>query len=362
MKHSILLALVLLITSCSHSPNKSSLGSAGKPNASPVTNYVSSIPTRGIDYGDDLTKIAFGSCANQDQPQPLWKDVLSTQPDLFLFMGDNIYASSPSQQPIADQYRKLDLIPEYRAIREKVPFLATWDDHDYGLRDGGADWPGKASARKDFMNYWLYAKNTIPLEQTGIYHAKIIGPKKRAVQIIMLDTRSYRSPLKELPSVDGKPGGYEASHEGTILGESQWEWLEAQLKRPADLRLIVSSIQVIADEPPFEKWANFPKERQRLFELLKKTRTRNAVILSGDRHSASISKISLKGLGDIYDITASSINRPHDFPDTDNHYIGAAYNKENFGLANIDWGRKVVKFEIFGAGLVPANKVEFKFR
>lgn len=355
MKQWIFLLLIFLSTSCAHH-KPSSLS----PDA---TNYISTIPVRGLDYDEAPTKIAFGSCANQDEPQPLWKDILDTKPDLFLFMGDNVYASNPSQKPIAEQYRKLDLIPEYRAIREKVPFMATWDDHDYGQRDGGADWIGKASARKDFLNYWLYVKNSIPLEQLGIYHAKIIGPKNRSVQIIMLDTRSYRSPLIERPArPDGQPVGYELQNEGTLLGETQWEWLEAQLKRPADLRFIVSSIQVIADQPPFEKWANFPKERQRLFDLITKTRARNTILLSGDRHSASIAKVHLKNYGDLYEVTSSSINRPHGNADTDSHYIRAAYNKENFGLANIDWSRRLLKIEIFAAGNEPVNSLELKMK
>jgi len=357
-----LLILSLFVAACAQTPKAPPVEKSSLTGPHGVSTYVSSLPSRGLDYSVTLSRIAFGSCANQDQPEPLWKDVEAAQPDLFLFMGDNVYASSPNQQPIAEQYRKMDQIPEYRSVREKVPFMATWDDHDFGLRDGGADWVGKDNARRDFMNYWTYVRNAIPLEQGGVYHAKIIGPKKKLVQVIMLDTRYYRSPLKERPGMEGKAMDYLPSEDGTMLGEGQWQWLEKQLQRPAQIRFIVSSIQLIAEDPKFEKWGNFPKERQRFFDLLKKTHAKNVILLSGDRHIASISKIDLKNYGPLYEITSSSINRPNHYPDADSHYLGPVYNKENYGLATMDWKNKKVNVEIRGLGNAVENKVEIKLK
>src|SRR5947207_3390675 len=39
-----------------------------------------------------LDRIAFGSCANQYEPQPIWKAVGAARPQLFLFIGDAMYA------------------------------------------------------------------------------------------------------------------------------------------------------------------------------------------------------------------------------------------------------------------------------
>lgn len=336
------LALLLLLSGCVHSPRNSSQNLVSKP----LEIYNSTLINRGLDLSSPLEKIAFGSCANQDEPQPLWKTISENKPDLFLFTGDNIYASRPEQQPIAEQYRKLDLIPEYRAVREKVPFMATWDDHDFGLRDGGSDYSGKENARRDFLNYWNYVRNSIPLEQGGVYHAKIIGPKKHAVQVIMLDTRYFRSPLKERPENIGKAFDYEPNLTGTLLGETQWEWLEYQLRQPANVRFLITSIQLIANDPKFEKWGNFPNERQRFFDLLRKTRAKNVVLLSGDRHTGSISKVDIKEYGPLFEVTASSINRANKHEDKDSHYLGPSYNQENFGLAKIDWKKKLIHLEI----------------
>jgi alkaline phosphatase D len=182
------------------------------------------------------------------------------------------------------------------------------------------------------------------------------------VQIIMLDTRFFRSPLKPKTFVDGRFAGYEPQVEGEILGNAQWNWLEQQLKKPADLRFVVSSIQLIPDDPQFEKWGNFPQERQRFFDLLKSTKTKNVIILSGDRHMASISKIDLTGYGPLYEVTGSSINRPNKYTDSDRHYLGPVYNKENFGLAQIDWAKRRVQIDIRSLGNSTVNSINIKLK
>ena len=107
-----------------------------------------------------LTRVAFGSCANQEVEQPIWLAILGYKPELFLFGGDNVYAdvqdgkvvTDPSKLPgaIAAAYDKAATIPGMKLLRESVPHLAVWDDHDYGLNDGGADFPLKAEAKRQF--------------------------------------------------------------------------------------------------------------------------------------------------------------------------------------------------------------------
>lgn len=361
----IALILLFLLPACStiQSPPTSTTPPVAKVSseAPKVTKYLSDLPFRGLNTGATLTTIAFGSCANQDQPQPIWKTIEGNNPELFLFMGDNVYASNPTQRPRAEQYRKLDLIPEFRSLREKVPFLVTWDDHDFGLKDGGASWSEKDAAQEDLMNFWSYTRAALPMNQKGIYHSKIIGSKKQRVQIIMLDTRYFRSELLDRPGLEGKAYNFLPNEKGTVLGEAQWSWLEKELKKPAELRIVVSSYQLIPNDPTFEKWGNFPKERQRFFDLIKKTKAKNVVIFSGDRHIGSISKMPLKGYGDLVEITASALNRPTNFSDADQFYVGNFYNKENFGLAHIDWARKKMNVELKSLTNEVVNQISIPF-
>ena len=74
-----------------------------------------------------------------------------------------------------------------------------------------------------------------------------------------------------------------------MLGEDQWRWLAEQLRVPAEVRLLVSSIQVVAEDHGWEKWMNFPHERERLFKLIRETGAEGVIILSGDRHLAELS-------------------------------------------------------------------------
>ena len=356
------------------------------------------LPFRGFNYEKKITKIATGSCADQDLPQPIWKSIDKNNPDLFIFSGDTVYASKSSQKPLAAQFRKLNKISEYRNFREKVPFMVVWDDHDFGVNDGGSDNPDKEAYRAEFVKYWSYLNLAIPKDQKALYHAKIFGPKKQKVQVIMLDTRWDRSPLKKIPEapqatvatpiktdastkpdaekadvakpiVETTPGTvtdvpviaaekipvtatrlYEPDEDKSkhFLSEAQWSWLESELKKPAELRLLVSSIQVIPNDHGFEKWGNFPKERERLFRLLAKTKAKNTVILSGDRHMSSIAKMDIKGLGTVFELTSSGLNkesRPGSLL-TDSTYSQEAYGPVNFGLLKINWETRKVTLEV----------------
>lgn len=379
MRSLILILLVLTSLSCSRMPLRSSGTDTPSTPAVHKAGSEPSVPTpepyvpRGTDYGTAPDIVAFGSCAHQNYPQPIWNSIVASEPDLFLMMGDNVYASRPETQPIVDQYRKLDAIPEYREARKKIPFMAIWDDHDMGTNDGGADSPTRLIAQRDFLNYWTYVKNSIPVNQDGVYHAKLMGgqvtgrrrkvSKGPILQVIMLDTRTFRSPLKaaENPTSPLHKFDPHTDRNTTLLGETQWSWLEEQLRQRADFRIIVSSIQLIATDHGFEKWANFPHERQRFFNLLKRTNARNVLVLSGDRHLGSIAKTEIPGWGTLYDVTASSLNRPSNLDEKDSTYLKAAYASENFGWMRIDWKRRRSQIELRDLEGQPIQTVEIKF-
>ena len=42
-------------------------------------------------HANNVTRIAFGSCARQEVPQLIRSSVIAADPDLFLFVGDAIY-------------------------------------------------------------------------------------------------------------------------------------------------------------------------------------------------------------------------------------------------------------------------------
>jgi alkaline phosphatase D len=262
-----------------------------------------------------LTRIAFGSCARESDPQPIWDAIVAGRPELFIFTGDNIYGDTADMNVMRAKYALLAAQPGFARLRQLCPILATWDDHDFGKGDAGAEFPAKRESQAAFLDFFGVPEDSPRRRQEGVYHSAMFGPAGRRVQVILLDTRFFRSPLKLAPK--GTPGRlkYLPNHDSgvTFLGDAQWQWLEARLKEPAELRLLVTSTQAISEEHGAESWANFPAERARLFGLIRATQASGVLILSGDRHHAEISRLNADhpaGVGYIlYDITASSLNR-----------------------------------------------------
>jgi alkaline phosphatase D len=290
-----------------------------------------------------LTRIAFGSCAHQDKPQPIWDAVLAYRPQLFIFTGDNVYGdvTSAAMTELRGAYAKAGKVEGIAALRAQVPVLATWDDHDYGQNDGGGDFPHKEKAQRLFLDYWGIGAGDPRARRPGVYHAEIFGPPGRRIQIILLDTRSFRSPLR--PTDQRRALGREAylpdpDPAKTMLGEAQWAWLAAQLRIPAELRLLVSSVQVLAEQHGFERWGNLPLEQQRLFDLIGATGARGVVLVSGDRHIGALYRRPNAAPYPLYEITASGLNMAYAHNrDIGPLRLGEVYGADNFGTIDIDW-------------------------
>lgn len=311
-----------------------------------------------LDPEEPLTRIALGSCADQRLPQPIWATIRAEKPDLFLFMGDNVYGdvtgNDPAMPELRAAYEALGNLWGFQRLRREVPILSVWDDHDYGRNDGGADFPLKEQAKALFLGFWGISADSPRAMRPGNYDARIVGPEGQRVQVILLDTRSFRSPLKPTDE-KGAPGkeryvpDLDPIH--TMLGPTQWRWLEEELRKPAELRLIVSSIQVLAEGHGWERWGNLPRERERLFALIEETGATGVVFLSGDRHVAALYRRTEGMPYPFFEITSSSLNRPAttitDEPGPNR--LGPLFNRENYGLISIDWGLKTVSLEVKNA-------------
>jgi alkaline phosphatase D len=299
-------------------------------------------PPKLVPLPASVSLIAVGSCADQSLPQPIWDAVLAGKPELFVFMGDNVYGDvkSPDLRELKEAYATADRVSGYRRLRETVSILPIWDDHDFGVNDGGADFPYREQAKDLFVQFWGIPAEDLRRTRAGLYHAETIGAPGRQVQIILLDTRWFRSPLKATDQRRPGRGRYVADPDPakTMLGDEQWTWLADQLRKPADVRLIVSSIQVLAEDHGFERWGNFPRERDRLLALIAETRANGVVIVSGDRHIGGFYRQVRGAPYPLYEMTSSSLNRPfRGASEVDVRRIGPLYNQENYGTVRIDW-------------------------
>lgn len=304
-----------------------------------------------------LTRIGVGSCFNQNRSGDLLDTALRSKPDLFLFMGDNVYgdSNSPDLNELIGAYAAALARPDYRRFRSAMPMAAVWDDHDFGLNDAGVSYAWKDRTRPLFFDFWNVPADSPRRRTGGIYDSFITGPKGARVQVILLDTRSFRSDWTRSPE-RGVPGAeaYVANPDPslTILGETQWQWLEAQLAQPADVRIIVTSYQLLADGHGYECWRLFNHERQRFHALVARTRANGIVLVSGDRHRAGIYRETAGTAYPMHELTASAFNMGSNQPHREEagpNRIGPSYSANNVGLVTLDWNRRMIGFRVLNA-------------
>lgn len=295
--------------------------------------------------------IAFGSCNNQNIENELWRPVMGNKPDLFIWGGDIIYTDTYDMSVMRKNYQKLKNDPSYNYFKDSIPVLGVWDDHDYGMNDGGAGYAKKDSAQQIFMDFFDLAPDDSRRKQKGIYFSKMYNRGENSVRVILLDTRYFRSDLTKDP--EGKKRYVPSSDStATMLGEAQWAWLEKELSHSkADFNIIVSSIQFLSDRHGYESWGNMPHEAARMKKIITKSGAEGTIILSGDRHLAEISKDSVKGLDyPLVDFTSSGMTHSWtSFSGEENPYrVSKVVVEKNFGLLRFDFREKTVKMEIRG--------------
>lgn len=298
-----------------------------------------------------IDRIAFGSCSHQDSAEQLWPAVIAQKPDLFVWLGDNIYGDTHNMDTLRLKYQKQKQHPAYQALLRAMPVIGTWDDHDYGVNDGGRFYPKKEHSKELMLDFLDVPAQAAVRKRKGVYQSHVFGEKGKQVKIILLDTRTFRDTLL----AGAGNNRYNPNPTGDVLGEEQWTWLEKEIKNSkADVHIIGTSIQFLAQEHGYEKWANFPAARQRMLKLLVDHQPKNLFFISGDRHIAEISKLAWPGLPyPLYDFTSSGLTHTwsgaRDEPNA--LRVGQLIIQKNFGLIRINWegNLPLLEFEVRGA-------------
>lgn len=297
-------------------------------------------------------RMSFGSCANQKRPQPIWQAILTDRPDLHLFGGDNVYASDQpwSLAQLQEAYALAAQQEAMAQLMRSVPSMAIWDDHDYGFNDGGAEFTGMQASKLALQDFFKFPAQHPTRSREGLYDARIFGSGERSVQVIVLDTRWFRSALAR-PMIPGLPGQEryipDASPEKTMLGEAQWAWLQEQLSQPAAVRLIYSGIQVLAEGHGWERWGNLPRERQRLFDLIARTRANGVVFLSGDRHIGALYRHSGQSAYALWELTSSGLTHAWAAAsESGPNREGDLVRVNHYGLVDVNWASAQVQLQL----------------
>jgi alkaline phosphatase D len=288
-----------------------------------------------------ITTIAFGSCSRQDQPQPILDLVSARNPDLFIYLGDNIYGDTFDMDVLRAKYQMLADKPEFQRLKKSTQIIATWDDHDYGADDSGRRYRRKEESKEIFLEFFEEPEDSPRRKHDGIYTSYTFGPKGKRVQVILLDLRTFRSDIdrSKTPPEREHAGPYAPTtgRDVTLMGNQQWKWLKKQLKQPADVRIIGSSVQFAAEFHGWESWANFPDERKRFIDLIDKTHANGVILLSGDMHYGELSRMTTDVPYPLYDFTSSGINLEWKHPMENIHRMGETEFRSHIGWIEIDW-------------------------
>ncbi|MDC0673713.1 alkaline phosphatase D family protein [Nannocystis radixulma] len=207
----------------------------------------------------------------EDQPFQIFGALKRERPDVFLMLGDTMYADIPKKKKAKDLkgYRgRHRLVRRDEALQNFLASTATaavWDDHEIA-NNAHARTDNIDVARQAFREQWPL-RSADP-EDVGLYRSFRPAPQ---VEVFMLDLRSFRDAPKS---------------RSTMLGEAQKEWLITGLKSStAKTKLVVSSVPMFA---PFgeDSWNGFPDERDELRTVLASEPPGSVIVLSGDYHLA----------------------------------------------------------------------------
>ena len=315
-------------------------------------------------YSEDIInkktiKFIFGSCSNQNKLMPHWNYINSYKPDYLILLGDNVYGdfNNSDATNLQNAYRVLDNDKYFRLLKETTDIFSIWDDHDYGKNDGGKNWIYKEKAKKLFLDFYNVNENDERRKREGLYKSWEIYNSVK-IKVIALDTRYFKDEFTINRNINIKKKYVsDYNNKKTILGKKQWNWVSNEFNTDYDILLILSSIQILSKNHGWEKWNNFPHERNKIINLIKNSK-RPTIILSGDRHVGGIYKLNDK----IYEITSSSLNQSEfNSIENDQLLIGKIITKNNFGFMKINTKEKVVDIQL-REGFFNENKILSKIQ
>ena len=308
---------------------------------------LSTLLLSGSVFADAPGRILFGSCSHQDKDIPIFNSIIDDDPEVFVFLGDNVYGDTEDMSVLQNKYEKLGSKPGFKELKEQAELIAIWDDHDYGANDAGKDYPKKEASRDIMLDFWGESENSPRrTREDGIYTSYTYGEGEESIHVILPDLRWNRDDIahvtREEYANEREPknmGPYKvhSDPEASMIGEKQWQWLEEQLQKPARIKVIGSSLQLLADFTGWESWANFPSDRQRLFNLIKKHKVNGVILISGDTHWGEISYYDEDLDYPLWEVTSSGLTQEWKDVSPNKHRIGQFINKVNYGALDVDW-------------------------
>lgn len=262
-------------------------------------------------------RFAFGSCNRQWISQDFWHHIADKNPELWLGLGDNIYADLAPKKVREEAYNHVKSQPGFQRLLKTARFNATWDDHDYGFNGAGAEFPDKKASQDAFLDFVGEPTQSPRRRQKGIYTSVVQGD----VEFLLLDLR-YFKPLRMFGD--------------NLLGSKQWEWVSERFQNStAKLIVLCSSFQFLPDMDVKESWQRFAESRTQMLNLIEDA-NRPVMILSGDRHFYEVSQTQLRNGRILVEVTSSGLTHVSNQVNSNSFRVGEVLYQKNFCVMDFE--------------------------
>jgi alkaline phosphatase D len=252
--------------------------------------------------------VVFGSCTYVNdtefdrpgraygQSDSIFNLISELQPNAMIWGGDNIYLREgdfETQANMEARYLKARQVPSIQKLLSTCPQYAVWDDHDFGPNDSHSSFQYKKESLAAFKEMWGNSNYGFSKNENNCITGKA---SINDVDLYLMDNRSFRIP----PGTEGIAP--------QMLGKEQINWLIEDLKASkASFKLITIGSQVLSSVADFENYENYKDEREYLLQLIAKNKIKNVIFLTGDRHFAELSQMTLENNIRVLDITSSPL-------------------------------------------------------
>lgn len=266
-----------------------------------------------------------GSCADERQKdQDIYDQISKINPEWLFLIGDNHYANVESETTPIDIWESSVRSRQNVALyyfTKLIPTHATWDDNDYGMKDGDKRFEHKIASQHIFKSFFQpqILKDQIHWGP-GIASRLML----RGMHFSFLDNRSFR----DSPSAEGEH-----------FGQEQEDWFFEDLKKEQLPTWIISGDQFFGGYHEFESFEGLHPQRFDQFITRLKDIQTPFVFLSGDRHLTEIMQFPRAVLGQLsFEFTSSPMHAKT--------YPGSLETKPNpWRVIGVDGVNNMLSFE-----------------
>ena len=271
--------------------------------------------------------LAVASCINDYETDhfKIWEALLRRDPEYLLLIGDNVYADRTKNESITTNPEIL--WNRYVDMRLKLPLFyqqkliathALWDDHDYGINDGGSEYQHRLASKDIFEAFWAQdLGNESWTKSFGVGGLLTLGD----FNLYFLDGRSFRT----------------IHPEGTHLGIDQETWLLKNLKEETNPSILIKGDQFFGGYHSFESYeGRHPQDFSKFVTNLKELTT-PFIFMSGDRHFSEVMQFPRSMFGrPSFELTSSPMHAflPQEQEDFNPWRVVSVKGKNNFLMIN----------------------------